>query len=204
MPRASPDTTDTPLRASSRPSRRAKWRPAALAARVPMMPTRRLAKADTSPLAKSTAGAAKSPRIDAGYSASVVSSTRMSPSCSAAAIWSSSCTVAARRNARSSPSCRSIAAMCSGAGASPRTTCHAGSTPRPRIRVRNLCGPMPGSDASAAATTRSSYVGSMVSACERSLFIAHHQQASTVLCAIAVRSPRATRPPGLAHRAGRR
>ncbi|MFM8970453.1 MAG: DNA-processing protein DprA [Actinomycetota bacterium] len=49
--------------------------------------------------ANNTAGAAKSSRSEAGYSASLANNTRMLPACSDSAIWSSSCEVAARRTA---------------------------------------------------------------------------------------------------------
>ena len=77
MPRAKPDTTATPLRDKSRPNPRAKWRPAALAARVPMTPARRWANVARLPRANSTAGAAWSPRNALGYNGSVANTTLM-------------------------------------------------------------------------------------------------------------------------------
>ena len=67
IPRARPDTTATPAVDNCAPSVCAKYFPLAVAARVPMMPTRRFRKISVSPRTKRTAGASGSPMSEAGY-----------------------------------------------------------------------------------------------------------------------------------------
>ena len=159
IPRANPDTTATPLAANSHDSLRAKWRPAALAARVPTTPTRRCRSAAMLPRTNSTAGALGSPRRASGYSTSLNNSTDMPDVVSDSAICSNNRSVADCRHTRPRSCCAKSAAMRGVGGSSPRMIRHASYAPSSFTNTRSRCGPTCGSDASAAATTCSVTVG---------------------------------------------
>ena len=151
IPRAKPDTTATPLCDKSRPNPRAKCRPAALAARVPITPTRRCANVPKLPRANNTAGAAWSPRNTLGYEGSVANTTLMQWSRNAVSMRRSKSSVAACRQMWAKFSCANNAATRSQAANSPRTVRQASTAPSPDSSMRNRCGPTAGKVASAVA-----------------------------------------------------